>query len=153
MGEDLIKNLLNINQSLSDLSMSDILESDELVVENNDDIDLKVEYPYLIFSRNDLVRTMNLVSKLIKAKSEISDYNSISFVPVTYNKKILFYATNDFSHFRMSTELLGEPNEFINESFSIPLIVLQKLVKLMGNKVLIYKKESFYYIRLLDGDL
>ena len=153
MGEDLIKNLLNINQSLSDLSMTSILDSDELIVENNDDIDLKTEYPYLIFNRNDLVRAMNLVSKLIKTKSEVSDYNSISFVPVSYNKKILFYATNDLSHFRMSTELLGEPEEFLKESFSIPLIVLQKLVKLMGNKVLIYKKESFYYIRLLDGDL
>ena len=36
---------------------------------------------------------------------------------------------------------------------SIPLTILQKLVKLMGNKVLLYKKEENLYIRLLDGDL
>lgn len=156
MGEDLIKNLLNVNQSLQslkDLSMTDTIDSDELVVDNNDEINLKVDYPYLIFRRDDLVRTINLVNKLIKVKSEISDYNSISFVPVDFKKQIWFYATNDLSHFRMSTELLGEPKEFLTDQFSIPFVVLQKLVKLMGNKVLIYKKESFYYIRLLDGDL
>ena len=108
MGEDLIKNLLNVNQSLQslkDLSMIDSIDSDELVVDNNDEINLKVDYPYLIFRRDDVVRTINLVNKLIKVKSEISDYNSISFVPVDFKKQIWFYATNDLSHFRMSTEL------------------------------------------------
>ena len=41
----------------------------------------------------------------------------------------------------------------LNEYISIPLITLQKLVKLMGNKVLIYKKDNNYYLRLQNGDL
>lgn len=41
----------------------------------------------------------------------------------------------------------------LDMNISIPFIVLQKLVKLMGNKILIYKNGLNLYIRLIDGDL
>ena len=68
-------------------------------------------------------------------------------------KCICFYATNELSHFRYRAELLGDMKETWDFPISIPLTILQKLVKLMGNKVLLYKKEENLYIRLLDGDL
>ena len=130
-----------------------ILDNDELIVDNNKEINLSIEYPYLIFSRDDLVRAINLCNKLVLSKSDIPEYNSISFVPVKFTKKINLYATNELSHFRISSELLGDLNNIIEEPFCISLTILQKIVKLMGNKVLIYKNDTRYYVRLLDGDL
>lgn len=130
-----------------------ILDNDELIIDNDNEINLNVDYPYLIFSRDDLVRTINLCNKMILAKSDISEYNSISFIPVKDFKRINLCVTNELSHFTFSTEMLGSIENSINNSFSISLIVLQKIIKFMGNKVLIYKNENKYYTRLLDGDL
>ncbi len=130
-----------------------VLNNDELIVENNKDIDLNIEYPYLIFSRFHLVRALNLCSKLVLSKSDITEYNSISFIPITFNKSLNLCATNELSHFKMRLDLYGDINNSLTEPFAISLTVLQKIVKLMGNKVLIYKKDNKYYTRLLDGDL
>ena len=151
--EENLTDYLNIAQSLKDLGMQDELNIDEIIVDNNSDIDLSTEYKYLIFKRDDLIRTMNLCNKIIQPKSSISSYNSISFVPDIKNKAMFLYATNELSHFRYTVELLGDSSEMLDLNICIPLTILQKLVKLMGNKVLIYKKEDNLYIRLLDGDL
>lgn len=153
MEETKIEEILNATQSLKDLAMNDIEELDELVAENNNDINLETEYPYLIFKRDDLIRAINLCNKIVQPKSDVISYNSISFVPEIETKRLYFYATNELSHFRFYTELLGDTSEMLNINISIPLVILQKLVKLMGNKVLIYKKDINLYIRLLDGDL
>jgi hypothetical protein len=41
----------------------------------------------------------------------------------------------------------------INEPLSVSFSVLQKIVKLMANKVMFYIKDNNIYVRLLDGDL
>lgn len=152
--DEIISNFMDITQSLQDLHLEIPTNIDDEIVSNiNKDIDLRVDYPYLIFERDELIRVMNLTNKLIQYKSDNYSYNSISLVPVLLHKRIYFYATNELSHFRYYSELLGEESEMLNENISIPLQILQKLVKLMGNKVLIYKKDNNYYIRLLDGDL
>lgn len=133
--------------------LNNIFDSDELIVNNNNDIDLNINYPYLIFNRDDLVRTINLCNKFILSKSDIPEYNSISFVPVIQNKTICMYTTNELSHFIFKTEMLGSLDNIIEKPFLISLNILQKIVKLMGNKVLIYNKDEKFYARLLDGDL
>ena len=135
------------------LDMNKKLEQDEFFVDNNSNIDLSTEYPYLVFMRDDLIRAINLCGRLIQTKSNISAYNSISFMPLTWEKKMWLYATNELSYFRFGVELMGDSNEMLGEDFSIPLLTLQKLLKLMGTKVLIYKRDSNFYIRLLGGDL
>ena len=152
MEEDL-KEFLEATQTLNDLAMKNTDELEELVADNDSDIELEVEYPYLIFKRDELVRAMNLCNKIVQIKSDIVTYNSISFIPYLPEKTMSIYATNELSHFRYTVELLGDEKEMLDLNFSIPLVVLQKLVKLMGNKVLIYKKDVNFYIRLLDGDL
>lgn len=130
-----------------------ILDNDELVIDNDNEINLNVDYPYLIFNRDDLVRAINLCNKIVLTKSDIPEYNSISFIPMKEFKRINLCATNELSHFLFSTEMLGSIDNSINESFSISLLILQKIIKFMGNKVLIYKNNNKYYARLLDGDL
>lgn len=148
MGEDLIDDIM----WLKELATSTEQLDDEIIVNNNSEIKLEVNYPYLIFSRNDLIRAMNLCSKIVQNKSDMYIYNSLSFV-VGEGNSLNLYATNELSHFKMTIELIGDTKEFINSDFCISLNILQKLVKLMGNKVLIYLKDNKYYIRLLNGDL
>lgn len=116
------------------------------------DINLNVSYPHLIFKREDLINAMSLCNKLIQQKSDYTIYKSISFIPVKEYRALHLYSTNELYHFRYTAELINADNILIDNIF-IPLVILQKLVKLMGNKVLLYKKEDNYYIRLLDGDL
>ena len=153
MEENALEDIIKATQSLNDLVMNTEPDLDEIVEDNNDEINLEVDYPYIIFYRSDLVRAMNLCNKIVQPKSNTTTYNSISLVPVPFDKCIWFYATNELSHFRYRAELLGDMKETWDFPISIPLTILQKLVKLMGNKVLLYKKEENLYIRLLDGDL
>lgn len=148
MGEDLIDDIMWFKELATSTEQLD----DEIIVNNNSEIKLEVDYPYLIFSRNDLIRAMNLCSKIVQNKSDMYIYNSLSFV-VGEGNSLNLYATNELSHFKMTIELIGDTKEFINSDFCISLNILQKLVKLMGNKVLIYLKDNKYYIRLLNGDL
>ena len=60
MGEDLIDDIM----WLKELATSTEQLDDEIIVNNNSEIKLEVNYPYLIFSRNDLIRAMNLCSKI-----------------------------------------------------------------------------------------
>ena len=153
MEENALEDIIKATQSLNDLVMNTEPDLDEIVEDNNDEINLEVDYPYIIFYRSDLVRAMNLCNKIVQPKSNTTTYNSVSLVPVPFDKCIWFYATNELSHFRYRAELLGDMKETWDFPISIPLTILQKLVKLMGNKVLLYKKEENLYIRLLDGDL
>jgi hypothetical protein len=134
----------------------DILESldyTDLVSKTQSVIDLDTEYPYLVFERDDLVKVLNLCSKIIQARSTSDLYNSITLVPVKGSKSLYFYVTNALSHFRYRAELLGDPNETLDEEICISISILQKIVRLMCDKVLLYKKNGYYYIRLVDGDL
>ena len=90
MEETKIEEILNATQSLKDLAMDNIEELDELVAENNNDINLDTEYPYLIFKRDDLIRAINLCNKIVQHKSDITSYNSISFVPEIETKRLYF---------------------------------------------------------------
>lgn len=153
MEDDTIKNIIDATQELQDLVISEETNLEEIIEETTSDINLETEYPYLIFQTSDLIRAMNLCNKIVLPKSDNITYSSISLVPVLLHKSLYFYATNELSHFRFKTELLGSEEEMLNMNISIPMTILQKLVKLMGNKVLIYKKEDNLYIRLLDGDL
>lgn len=153
MEDSSIDNFLDATQMLHDLSINDKENVDEILPDNDDNIDTNIDYPYIVFKRDDLIRTMNLTSKLIQVKSDIISYNSISFIPDIDKKLIYFCATNELSYFKYSAELIGEPSKMLDRSFSIPLLILQKLVKLMGNKILLYIKDNNLYIRLLDGDL
>lgn len=151
MDEELIKDYFNLTQSLSDLIG---VNTDEFVEnDNSDDIDLHCDYPYLIFMRTDLIRVMNLCSKLVRIKSDLPSYNSINLVPMPSFRKLNFYATTELSHFRYEGELIGDSDEMIKDNIAVPFVILQKIIKLMGRKVLIYLKDNNYYIRLLNGDL
>ena len=130
-------------------------ELDEIIEEslNNVQIDLNVDKPYLVFDRADLIRVMNLVSKIVLTKSEVPEYNSLVFVPDVNGKTLTINSTNDLSQFATTIELTGESNEMINEPFAIPFVFLKTICTFLGSKVLIFKDGVNFYIRLANGDL
>lgn len=148
-----ILEILDAAKGLTDLmtETQDII--DELEETTKSEISLKTEYPYLIFKTDDLIRVINLCNKIIQPKSDNPIYNTISIVPVPAFKTVNFYVTNDLSHFCYQTELIGDSDKMLNETISISFINLQKIVRLAGNKVLIYKKDNGIYFRIIDGDL
>lgn len=150
-----INEILSLNQDLKDLEILDSINELEDISEswNDKNINLSSEYPYIIFNTSDLVLTLNLCSKLVLSKSNNFSYNTVALVPNPKFKQMYFYITNELSHYRYKTELLGNSEEMFNDLISIPILTLQKLVKLMGNKILIYKKDNNFYIRLQNGDL
>ena len=77
MEENALEDIIKATQSLNDLVMNTEPDLDEIVEDNNDEINLEVDYPYIIFYRSDLVRAMNLCNKIVQPKSNTTTYNSI----------------------------------------------------------------------------
>ena len=154
MEETQIDNLAEYYNSIKELSKEETLE-DNVEVDNNKDIDLNLDsnYKYVIFNRDDLLAMINLSAPIVLVKSEHTVYNSITFVSTPDTKTLTMISTNELSLLRYKTELLGNSNQMLQGVFSIPLITLQKIVRLMGNKVLFYLTETNLCVRLLDGDL
>lgn len=116
-------------------------------------IDLDVDKPYLIFERSDLIRIMNIISKLVLVKSEVPEYNSVTLIPDPVNKNLTIKASNELSQFSTTIGLVGDSDKMINETFAVPYTLLQKVYTFLGSKVLIFKDNLDYYIRLSNGDL
>ena len=143
--EQLLNNLNNVNN----LNLSEpILEDEVLETINEEDIDINISYPKVIITQKDLIRALNLCSSIVQSKSDNIVYNSITFISKG-NLKI--FSTNELSHFIMNISCIGDNS--LDLVFSVPLVLLQKLTKLMGNKIMFFIKENRLYIRLLSGDL
>lgn len=113
---------------------------------------LKVNYESIILEKDDLVKTLNLASKIAHTSSSAIECNSITFIPNWNNRTLTLTVTNDLTYFKCKTELLGNGN-CLTDIFSIKVDTLNKLKTFFRDKILIYKKEGEFYIRLLDGDL
>lgn len=154
MEENQLNYMIDAIQSVKSLETEDKIE-DNIEVENNKDINLTVDsrYKHIIFDREDLLAMINLSTPIVLNKSEHVVYNSITFVPQPEYKTITMVATNELSLLRYKSELIGEVSQMSSSVFSIPLVTLQKIVRLMGNKALFYITEDSLCVRLLDGDL
>ena len=154
MEENQLNYMIDAIQSVKSLDTEDKIE-DNIEVENNKDINLTVDsrYKHIIFDREDLLAMINLSTPIVLNKSEHVVYNSITFVPQPEYKTITMVATNELSLLRYKSELIGEVSQMSSSVFSIPLVTLQKIVRLMGNKALFYITEDSLCVRLLDGDL
>ena len=74
MEENALEDIIKATQSLNDLVMNTEPDLDEIIEDNNDEINLEVDYPYIIFYRSDLVRAMNLCNKIVQPKSNTTTY-------------------------------------------------------------------------------
>ena len=111
-----ILDILDAAKGLTDL-MSETQDTlEDLEETSKSEINLKTDYPYLIFKTEDLIRVMNLCNKVVQPKSDNPAYNTISIVPVPKFNVVNFYVTNDLSHFSYQAELIGEQDKMLNET-------------------------------------
>ena len=113
---------------------------------------LKVDYESIILEKEELIKTLNLASKIAHTSSTAIECNSITFIPNWEHRTLTLTVTNDLTYFKCKTELIGAGNP-LRDVFSIKVETLNKLKSFFRDKILIYKKNNEYYIRLLDGDL
>lgn len=114
---------------------------------------LKTEYNYIIIEKDELIKTLDLISKIAHINSTSIECSSLTFIPNWSKRAITLAVTNDLTYFRNTVELIGEPSKGLTDVFSIKIDTLNKLKSFFKEKILIYKKDSEYYIRLIDGDL
>lgn len=114
---------------------------------------LKIEYENFIISKDDLIRTLDLTSKISHNNSPSVECNSLTFIPDWNSKSITLAITNTLTYFRSIVELVGDSNYALKEPIAIKVETLNKLKNYFKDKILIYKKDENYYIRLIDGDL
>lgn len=114
---------------------------------------LKTEYDSLVLDKEDLNKTLNIASKIAHINSASIECNSLSFIPDWMHRTLTLTITNDLTYFKNKVELLGDINKSLKDVFSIKIETLNKLRPYFRDKILIYKKDTNYYIRLIDGDL
>lgn len=119
-----------------------------------EDLDyLRTEYKSVVLDKNELLKTLNLISKVAHINSSSIECNSLTFIPNPNTKTLTLAVTNDLTYFNSKVELLGEKEKCLNKAFSIKVETLNKLKPYFKEKILIFMKENEYYIRLIDGDL
>ena len=114
---------------------------------------LRTEYNSIVLEKDELIKTLNLVSKVSHTNSSSIECSCLTFIPDWERKTLTLTVTNDLTYFKNNVELLGESDKALTDIFSIKIETLNKIKQFFRNKVLIYKKESEFYVRLLDGDL
>ena len=119
-----------------------------------EDLDyLKVDYNYIIIEKYELIKTLDLILKISHNNSTSIECNSLTFIPDWRKRALTLAVTNDLTYFKNKVELIGNINDGLTDVFSIKVETLNKLKPFFKEKILIYKKDSEYYIRLIDGDL
>lgn len=114
---------------------------------------LKTEYNYIIIEKDELIKTLDLISKIAHINSTSIECSSLAFIPNWSKRAVTLAVTNDLTYFRNTVELIGEPSKGLTEVFSIKIDTLNKIKLFLKEKILIYKKDSEFFIRLIDGDL
>lgn len=114
---------------------------------------LITEYESFVIDKNDLLKVLDLTSKITRTNSPAITNNSITFI-LNWNQELVeMCTTNDLTYFRYKAQLLGRKFKCLTGSISIKVDLLNKLKGYYRDKILIYKKDDNYYIRLIDGDL
>lgn len=147
---DIDKLLDNVTKMVNNTNLTDLEELDENITiqnQNVEDIKINIPNPKLVIYQKDLIRALNLSLSIIQPKSDNMVYNSLTFMS---KGSLKLFATNELSHFTMSVPIIENTLDLI---FCIPLTILQKITKLMGNKVMFFINENKLYVRLLSGDL
>ena len=114
---------------------------------------LKTEYKSFVIDKNDLLKVLDLTSRITRTNSPAVTNNSITFM-LNWNQELVeMCTTNDLTYFRYKAQLLGDKSKGLTGSISVKVELLNKLKGYYRDKILIYEKDDNYYIRLIDGDL
>ena len=63
---------------------------------------LNVDYPSIVVCKDDLIKTLTLVSKISQPNSSSIECNSLAFVPKWESNTVELMITNDLTYFKIS---------------------------------------------------
>ena len=131
--------------------LNNILKSSTNSGGSETSIDISTEFNHIRFKRDDLITMVKLSASIINLKSTQVVPKSITIV---YNEDgYRMVANNDLEYLEYRFEVLNKENR-LTDTISLPIDIINSVIKMTDNEIMIYKKEDSYYIRLLlEGDL
>lgn len=131
------------------------------------DIDLNLpEGSYtgaIILEKNDFIRAFNLAVPVMQTTSTLAYYKGLNIVPDVKSNQIKIISKNDVESFVYECKAVDMEYKMLDEVVCLESSLLQKILKVSGNHLLIYRKAvkdevgnvtpGDLMIRLIDGDL
>lgn len=115
----------------------------------------------LVITKEDFLRAFNLAIPVIQATSTVTAYKGLNLVPDVEQGIVKILSTNGLETMTYTCKKVdGVDYPMLNEPICLETSLLQKLVRVIGNQILIYRKAPVgdekvgnLMIRLIDGDL
>ena len=147
-----------MNNELNSSDITQVIDS-ELASENIDeeltrldrkDVDYSTDGDFILFSTETLVKILNQLTTIIDVNSPRKVSRGLSFIVEDDNIRVV--TPNELFYF--TANIKPEKCTLSNGTiFHIDYSFLIKMIRFLPLKVLIYKKEGIYYLRLVTGDL
>jgi len=147
-----------MNNELNSSDITQVVDS-ELASENIDeeltrldrkDVDYSTDGDFILFSTETLVKILNQLTTIIDVNSPRKVSRGLSFIVEDDNIRVV--TPNELFYF--TANIKPEKCTLSNGTiFHIDYSFLIKMIRFLPLKVLIYKKEGIYYLRLVTGDL
>lgn len=140
--EDILKSMNNyFDDFFSNINKETIKE------EPKEDLDVE----HIRFSKKDLLMMLQVSSTIINPKSTQVVPKSITIKLDTDGYKMI--VNNDLEYLEYSFNILNKENK-LRDTISLPIELIKSIIGMIGEDIIIYKKDNSYYIRLLlEGDL
>lgn len=124
--------------------------NEELTRLDRKDIDYSTDGDFILFSTETLVKVLTQLTTIIDVNSPRKVSRGLSFI--IKDGKLTLVTPNELFYFKsyVTPEKCTLSNGTI---FHIDFSFLIKIIRFLPLKVLIYKKEGIYYLRLVTGDL
>lgn len=112
-----------------------------------------------IIEKEDFLRAFNLAIPVIQATSTVTAYKGLNIVPNIEDKTISILGVNGIETMNYVCRKVEKEYIMLNEVICLESSLLQKLVRVIGNHILIYRElkedgnPGNLKIRLIDGDL
>lgn len=140
--EDILKSMNNyFDDFFSNINKETIKE------EPKEDLDVE----HIRFSKKDILMMLQISSTIINPKSTQVVPKSITIKLDTDGYKMI--VNNDLEYLEYSFNILNKENK-LRDTISLPIELIKSIIGMIGEDIIIYKKDNSYYIRLLlEGDL
>lgn len=132
-------------------------------VDINLDLDDDKYVGAFIIERDDFLRAFNLAIPVIQSTSTVAAYKGLNLIPRAESNEIDILAINGIETMTYTCRKVEKQYKMLNEVICLESTLLQKLVRVIGNHILIYRElvedesgnkvPGNLLIRLIDGDL
>lgn len=148
-----IENVEELELDLDSVDLDDALEDDELDsldLSNFGEVDDSIDKPHIKVSTKDLKEYLKVAKEI--ASSSGRDVVSKSVCLKAEGDKLVGRATDFDVYLEYEMDLLNH-KDVLTDTLTIPIEILQKLIKAVPVNTIIFKDEDEYKMRLAGGDI